>query len=463
MSTARDPKVREKVRRYFPVPSPPRWWLSPLVVALVVGIYFVPQMNLFASEQDPDEVLTESRQQGDDAIEAVVKRIEENPELRDQMAEILGELAKEKADRDALKTREEVQRDAIKRLTDLNKRLDDILNGEKGKTAEAMEQALKQLKSPEEGPAKEFAEALAKGDFKAAQQALQQMMKDAKDGKLNKEQQEQLAQQLNELAKQMQQLAQQQGALQQALQQAGLNPQLAQNPQALQQAIQNAQNLNEQQKQQLQQMAAAQAAAQQMMGQIAQGMQQMAQQMQQGQMAPGQPGQQGLAQQLNQMEMMQQMLQQAQAAANACQGQCQGLGQGLGMQQAMQQWMQQQGGAFGNRGQGRGGKAPMSPTPTGTKIVQSPSKRSPGDIIARQFIDGPLVKGESQAEFRQVASAVADGFDEAQADEQIPPKYRDAHMHYFGELEKRVDAVQRPDDAPSTEPAGDDTAEDDGE
>jgi hypothetical protein len=120
--------------------------------------------------------------------------------------------------------------------------------------------------------------------------------------------------------------------------------------------------------------------------------------------------------------------------------------------QAATQWMLKQGGAFGRRGQGAGGKAPISPTPTGQKIVRAPSKTGQGDIIARQFIDGPNIVGESSAKLRQVSVAVSEGYDEAQAEEQIPPKYVEAHKHYFGELKKRVEAVERTvdeDDQPS--------------
>jgi hypothetical protein len=146
---------------------------------------------------------------------------------------------------------------------------------------------------------------------------------------------------------------------------------------------------------------------------------------------------------------MQQLLAEAKAAQGACQGQCQGLGQGLGLQQAMQAWAQgRAGGAFGNRGQGQGGKAPIAPTPTAGTSVKSPTKNTGGDVIAREFIDGPVTVGESQAQLRAVSEAVNQGFDEAQADEQIPPRYWEAHMHYFGELKKRVEAVRPAAEAP---------------
>lgn len=133
------------------------------------------------------------------------------------------------------------------------------------------------------------------------------------------------------------------------------------------------------------------------------------------------------------------------------------------MQQAMQQWAQQQGGAFGNRGQGAGGKAPIAPTPSGTQMVKSPTQLGQGDIIARQFIDGPVFVGESHAQMRKVAGAISEGYDEAQSDEQVPPKYWEAHMHYFGELKQRVEAVQRSDNGEAAESAPAEIDSDSGE
>jgi hypothetical protein len=237
------------------------------------------------------------------------------------------------------------------------------------------------------------------------------------------------------MAEQLDKLAQQQQKLEEALKQAGMDPNLAQNPQALQQAIQNNQNLNQQQKQQLQQMAQAQQAACKACQGMGQACQQMAQACKGGQMGQMGEGAGKMAQQLGDMEMLQQLLQQAQAAANQCQGQCQGLGQGLNMQQAMDQWMQCNGG-MGNRGQGQGGKAPIAPTPTGTKIEQAKVNTVEGDIIARQLFEGPQIRGDSKVKLIKVIEEARKGFDEGQTEEQVHIKYRDPQMHYFGELEK---------------------------
>ena len=454
VAVAADPRARERVRRSFSVTSPPRWWLSPLVVLLAVGVAFVPPLDLFAQDDEDDPLVTETVRERDEAIEAVIKPIKESPLLREELSDLLGELTSEGTDPDALTTREEVKRDAIKKLTDLNKRLDEIVSGPRGKTADAIERALKQLQMPKEGPAKELAEALAAGDFKAAKEALEKLRAQLEAGELTQEQKEQLAQQLNDLAEQMEQLAQQQRQLEELLRQAGLNPQLAQNPEALKQALENDPNLTEQQKQQLQQMAQAQQAAAQMMQGLGQGLMQLAQGVLAGELAEG--GQQ-FGDQLNALEAMQQLLMEAQVAAAACQGQAQGLGQGLVMQQALQEWMQnRRGGAFGRRGQGAGGEAPITPTPTGTRIVKSPTKTTAGDIIARQLVDGPQFVGESQAKLRQVARAVEQGYDEAQSEDQLPRKYWEAHKHYFGELKKLIEVVKENESkpAPSDETEG---------
>ncbi len=453
--TARHPRVREQVSRRFAVTAPRRWWMTPALVLAVVAASLLPQGDLFARETPIDVAVVKAQKQADESIDAVIKAIEEQPQLSSELSDLLGELTKEGTDPDALRTPEQVKRDAIKKVTDLSKRLDEIVNGEKGMTAQALNRALRQIKSPPDGPAKDLADALARGDFRAAQKALAELQAKAQNGQLTEEQKKQAAAQLQNLADQLEKLAQQQQQLEDALKQAGLDPQLAKNPQALQQALQDNQNLNDQQKQQLQQMALAQQAAGQMCQSLGQACQGMAQGMMMGQ---GQLGQ-AMSQQLTQLEQMQMLLQQAQAAANACQGQSQGLGQGLSMQAALQQWMNSQGGAFGNPGRGAGGKAPIAPTPTRTRIVQAPIKTTEGDIIARQLIDGPQFVGESRKPVSEVVAEVVEGYDEAVIEGKLPRKYHDAHKHYFGELPELIMPTESPQAEPdesADEPESDD-------
>jgi hypothetical protein len=448
VTTARDPRVRETLRRRFKVVAPRRWWISPLIVAAAMLASFLPQADLFAREETVDEQAShEARQEADETIETIVQTIGDKPQLNAELADLLGDLNKDDRTAQPLEKPEEVKREAIKKVTELNKRLDEIIAGEKGKTAKAVEEMLAKLKAPESGLAKDLAEALQRGDFEAAKQALEKMAQQAQSGDMSQEQKEKLAQQMQQMADHLQQLARQQQQLQQALQQAGLNPQLANNPQALQQAIQNAQNLNQQQKQQLMQMAQAQQQACQMCQGLGAACQQMAQAMQ-GQGQLGQAGQQ-MAGQLNQMEQLQMLLRQAQAAANQCQGQCQGLGKGLTMQQALQQWLQ--GGGMNDWGQGAGGKAPIAPTPFGNKVVKADAPVVPGEIIASTLVDGAPVTGETKAKLKEVNAELAKGYDEAQNEDPLPRRYHETLKHYFGQLRKQVEATLAT--VPEEEPA----------
>ena len=445
VKAARDARSREQVRRQFKVAPPGGWWFTPLIVLVTIMVSLLSPLDVFSREQPSNETIEQARLDVQQTVEVLVQDLKKSSELKTELSDILDDLEGVGSQPDPKMSPEDLKREAIKKVTDLNRKLEDILRGEKAKTNAAVQDALNELKPPTEGPAKDLAEAMTKGDFDSAKKALEEMLKQLEEGKLNDEQKQQLAQQMQNLAQQLQQMAQQQQQLKDALQQAGLDPNLANNPQALQQELQNNQNLNDEQKQQLQQMAQAQQQAQQACQNMGQACQQMAQGLQGmlGQMGQngqqmadqfGQGGQQ-LMDQLNQMEGMQQMLQEAQAAMNMCQGQCQGLGQGLALQQAMMQ------GGMGQRGQGAGGKAPIAKTPFGAKMVKAPVKTTDGEIVMKMLVDGPQRVGESTQKITQVTlHEISDAYDQAIVDDELPRKYDEAMLHYFGELEKRVQA-----------------------
>lgn len=460
VAVARDPKIREKARRVIKVDPPRGWWISPVIALAALALAFVPQLNLFAPEPGPDQQVVKTQLETQKSIEAVINEIKKDETLTESVSDLLGELSNDPLSGHETKSPADIKRDALRKVSDLNERLEKILKGEDAQQAAALNQALNQLKSPQDGPAKDLTDALAQGDFKGAQDALQKMMDQLQKGELTPEQQKQLAEQMKQVADQLQQLAEQQQALEDALKQAGMDPQLAQNPQAMQQAIQNNPNLNEQQKQQLQQMAQAQQQACQACQNMGQACGQMAQAMQQGNnQQAGQAGQQ-MQQMLNNMEGMQQMMRAAQAAQQKCQGQASMLGQKLGGQcqggQDQQQWMMQaQGGAFGQRGQGAGGQAPKSRTPFRTKDEFVPGVTNPeDDVIFRQFIEGQQIKGESTAKLKSVVATATEGLKQGVKEEDIPRKYAEAHKHYFGELEARIKAQEaaKPTPAPPGTP-----------
>ncbi|MGI9014569.1 MAG: hypothetical protein ACR2GY_10020 [Phycisphaerales bacterium] len=438
---ARDARTREALRRKFPIEAPGRWWIAPgLIVAALLSSFLLPQGNLFAGSsesgltaQAPEEVVR--------TLESTVEAIRANDELADELKDVFEQLDPNAMDSSALKSPDGARREAIKKLSDLSKRLDEITDGEKGRTDEALKDALRQLKTPDEGPARDLAKALAEGDFKSAKEALAEIQKKAESGGMSEEQKQQLAEQLENLGQQMQQLAQQQQTLKDALEKAGMDPNLANNPQQLQQQLQQNQQLTDQQKQQLQDMANAQQAAAQACQGMGQAMGQMAQGMGQGNGQQMQQGASQMGQSLSDAEALQQMLKQAQAMANKLQGQCQGLGQGLGMQgQGMGQ----------NPGQGQGGEAPITQTPTRSRTEQAANQNNPADVIANTLFDGPLIKGESTATFKNAALSAAESYADNVEDDQLPRRYHEAVKKYFGDLED-----QAREESSSTESADD--------
>lgn len=450
-----DPKFSAALRRRFPVQAPRQWYVAPLLALLTAGAAALPSTDLFSSqkEQEIQQASDEVRKSVDAALTDVMKQVDESEALKNELGDALGDMTKEGQDPKALKTPDQLRRDAIKKMTDLNQKLDDLINGEKGKTSDALKDALSQIKPPDEGPGKELAESLAKGDFSAAQKALEDMQKKLEQGQMNAQEKQQAQQQMADMAKQLEQLAEQKKNLEEALKQAGLDPQLANNAQALQEQVQNNQNLNQQQKQQLQQMAQAQQQACKMCQGMGQACKNMAQQMaQNGQLGQGN---QQMQQMLNDAEMLNEMLKQAQAASKNCQGQCKGMGQGLAMQQPQQK---NQGQGMGNWGMGAGGDAPKAPTPTGAKAVKENTKtQENAEIIAKQFIQGEPVVGEAKAKLTRVAAEVTQTYEEGLSEESVNPKYRDAHKRFFGEMKRRVEATQQKTDqaAPTAPPASD--------
>jgi hypothetical protein len=454
--TARDARSRERVRRHFAFRAPTRWWIAPTLILVTAGVLQLPQANLFAAEEVADQdALTAARTEVQETLDVIAKVVQERPELSAELGDLADELSVQSKSTDSLEKPEEVKREALKKVTELNRRLDEIVSGQKGKTVEALEDMLAKLETPPNGAASELAEALAEGDFAAAKKALEKMLEQAEAGAMSEEQKKALADALDDLGEQLEKLAADQKKLEQALEQAGLNPQLANNPQALQQALDQAANLNDQQRQQLQEMIQAQQMAQQMCQGLGGACQRMAQGMQGGQL--GEAGQQ-MGQQLNDMEQLQQLLQQAQAAAGQCKGG--GLGQGMNMNQAMQQWMQ--GPGMGNWGQGAGGKAPIAPTPSATRLTKTDVPIGDGEIIASMLIDGQPIRGESRAKLRNVVSAGAAGYDEALNEDPLPRQYHEAQKHYFGELKRQVEAVMVPaDEKPAGTDGGDAGSADD--
>jgi len=457
--TARRVVVRDAV----PIAGP-RGWPTPAVVGLALAVvwFVMPQFDLrgaLAAER-------EREQNEKEVAEAKADELQAEQKIRELLAKAnLGEglgdaLGDREAEVEKPKTAEEVRRAAIRKLTSLTERLSAEQTGEKGQKLDALQEMLRQLRTPGRGPMTEMSRELAKGNFDKARQMLEEMAEKMGDGSMSPEEREQLKAQLENLAKQMQQLAEQKTALEQALRQAGMSgeqaKQAATNPEALRQALENMQNLSPEQKQQLQQMAEAVSKACESCSGMGEAMSKMAQGMGQGGMSQeGMAGMESLAGALSEMEMLAQEMGGVNAAMQEAMAQLNKLGQslgecewgqcsGTGMAGMTGQWRpgasMGQGGGSGGPGQGNGDGPEEAAADFMVNRVKAKVHTTAGPIIGSRLVEGDSVKGEALAEFATAVEVSSQEAAEALQTMQVPREYHGAVKHYFGTLEERVRA-----------------------
>lgn len=483
VATARDKRVRESLGRGVPVKSPDNAWIGPaLLIAAGAIAWLAPQADLFRSNGGEDELLEVARREASTAVREVERRIEENAKLSEALGvKTDAPLADEQlSPKELQKIPEEVRREAIRRMTDLQRKLDEVLKSEDALKLDALRQQLAKLDASQ-NETKDLTEALKAGDFAEAKQALEELRKQAAEK--GDAERANLEQQLKDVAKQLEQLASRQEALQEALEKAGLDGKLASNPEAMKQAIENAGNLSQAQREALEKAMNAQRAAQEQMKGMSEAMKRDAQQMcqgggqKQGQGQQGQSGQQnqqgqqgseggqggqgaeGLEGMLSDMESLSQMLMAAEAAAAEASSQCQQSGKGMGQMAGScksnsdsDDWSMINGIREGGRGRAGGGETPTAPTPTATRMQRERVERTDGPIIMRQLIEGKTVAGESSVGVERVAAEIAKSMEQGVNEEQVPAHLRGVHKHYFGEVPKRIES--RRAEQPATPPAG---------
>jgi len=384
-------------------------------------------------------------------IEAVVRQIEENPQLAEALA---SEVEKAGQDLTAEKPNspEQIRREALRKLTELSEKLDELLKDEKAQSLEALKDQLASMNLPEAPEAAKFAEALKRGDFSKANEALKALQEALKNDALTPEQRDALAKALEQMAEDLLKSEADRKAIEEALREAGLDPQLASNPEALRHAMENSQKMTDSQREALQKALQCQNGASQMRKELAQQMSKMASQCKGGKQGDG-SGKSGSSGQLGEMlsdlEMKQVMLAQAKAAQGACkdgkQGMCSGGSCSGGDKPGFMNGFTSSGGVGG-------GWRPEMPTATKSKIEQAQGKKDDADVIAREFIEGAPMVGQSTAVLRRIEANAASLAEEGSDDDPIPAHLTGAHKHYFGELKRQIESRK------SASPAGADSA-----
>ena len=474
---ASEPDVASRVREAFPVTMPRRWWVGPSVLAAAVVLWAtVPQLES-AAPADPDARAAAAERvptPEEKRLEDVVKQIEQSPELAAKLDAEL-DAARRAIDEGAtgpVRSPEQAAREAMKRMAELQARLDEVSDSKESRESKALRDALAKLELPKDAnAARDLAEALKQGDFAAAKEALATLQKQAaKDSGLSKEEREQLAKALEDTAKQLDALSKDPAKLAEALKQAGMDPSLANNPAALQEAMKQASQLNQSQREALEKMAESMQGAQSKLAQMSQEMQKGASQCRnpgqaqgqqsQSQQSQGQSGSEQASSQQSEAQdgnsSMSQMLSEAESerqmamAAEDAKSQCQGGGDGMSESEAdsaLRASAEGDGASSGNggkkagngggRAQASGGDRSMRETAFGTKFQKQKGARGEGDVIARQLVAGQAPVGESRVALEEVAGTIATGYERGSEDDPVPAHLREVHKRYFGELRQK--------------------------
>jgi hypothetical protein len=482
IETAQAKARNVNVSRAIPMQAP-SFWPVPMAtgLALLLVWVFMPNFDLLGATKK--QVAEQKKREEVVAVRADVATKEQ--QLKKMLDKAKVQFTDEKADaaaedkRPEINDPEAIKRAAVKKLTDLAQKLETAKTGEKEAQADAITEAMKQLKQPGPGPLDEFTKALSRGDFNKANEQLAELSKQMADGSKSPEQKEMAKAQMENLAKQLDKLSQNSDQLQKKMEQAGLDKKAAAemvkkalaNPEDMKKALEEAKNLSPDQKKQLLEMAKAASQCQSQCKNMGSAMGKMAKgTSQQGLQQEGQEGMGEMAKALSEAEMLQEDMQNLDAALGEAKKQLAQLGECLG-------------GDNENEGEckngGRGGWKPGSATKKGsgtggpgqssgggntvgeardftTEKKKAVVKTTDGPIIGQRLVYGEQVKGESVEQFKAAMEAGEQEAAEAIDEQQIPREYHDAVKHYFGRLADKVKAgsAAPATPTPTTPPAG---------
>ncbi len=431
-------QVAESVnlKRHFLI-RPSRCWLYVVGAWLIVGgiATFMPSLDLFGrdAQQRAHEQQQTQLAQAKDEVRQVTTRVQ-------IVVRQLGELQTD-ADLAALgqvptgANPEQLRRQAIRKLGDISKKIGE--NSERLGSVKAMQQMLKRLRSNPEVFSQELYQALAKGKLGRAANIIRQMQEELNQGKVPEQQRQALAEQLANLGKQLEKLAQKESLLQEELERAGLDKQLAKlNLRDLRKALEKL-NLTDEQIVELLQKASACKSA----GAACKGL---------GQAMGGLGGGMGglssdelaeLVEQLDSLEALSQELALIEASLDEIdraicalgQGGCKG-GNCSGHGPYRKGPVLSQGGGTGGPGRGYGPRNTDEQGDASFKKTRVDNKAAKGPVIASWYFKGPQLKTEARREFADIVQASKDGAAEAISENQIPRKYEESIKQYFGQL-----------------------------
>ncbi len=459
------------VRQAIPFTPPPLWPVPVAVgAALALVWWLLPNFDLLG--RAAAQVAQQQRQEQVVQVRAEVQDKEKI--LQNLLSKAKVEFKEEKTTSHgldaaaALNDPAAIRRAAVKKLTEVTNKLELEKSGDRAAKADAIKDAMRQLKQPGDGPLDEFSKDLAKGDFEKAGQQLAKLSAQMNDGKMTPQQKAVAKEQMESLAKQFEGLANDQKQLEKKLEQKGLDKKTAQelaklaakSPEELAKAMEKMKNLTPAQKQELLKLAKAAMECQGACQNMSKAMSQAAKGMSEG----GNAAMAALADELSDAEMLAADMQNLDSALSEAKKQLKSMGEALSECEnpskdgdGSKASRSARGNGGGRGGDQAGNSDPAGPRPDGpvsdpddfrSVTKKAAMQSNGGPVIGTRVVTGPQVRGESVAEFAAAVEAGEQEAMEGMDQNQIPREMQDAVKHYFGTLGAKAKATPVVDPEP---------------
>ena len=417
-------EVEKKLRNFFPITFSIQWVWIGVIGVLLATVLLTPQWNLFPDgKEDSVPVVVADRVDIEASVDALVENLREDVTLRDALSDELSALD-EATQLDVSPI--ELRREALRKMTDLQKKLDNLLKDENALAYKETIRRLQALELPRDEETTKLAAALKSGNFSQVKQEAAKLQKKLESNQLSAEERKQLAESLKKLGEQLSALENANEALSDELAAAGMDPNLSSDALAAETAIKSNAKLTDSQKKKLLEMFEAQKQAGKTCKKLGQACKKF---------AGGNPS--DFASVAEQLEAMKMFMTKAEAAKSQCQNagkrMCNNPGNGTEA-------------GTGGISKGSGGKNDMKETETTNVASRSPVNTIEGSIIARQLFEGGLVTaGETNVTVRETVLSGQRSAQEAIAQEEVPRQYHNLLRHYFGRLEKIAESSDESD------------------
>lgn len=420
------------VRDEFRYQPTVRAFLPIIPILLLFGIMMIPNAEKKAGASEPER--TDSKQV-EIAIEELKKQMEQKRKeriakgLKDADGKV--EALEKKFDK-LIDEKETGKKDALIKLNDIKKQITERQK-ELGSSKE-LKESLNKLKDAGEGPAKELADAMSKGDMAEAKKAIKDLVKKLKAGELSEVEKKKLAKDLKNMAKELKKAAEEHEAekkkLEEQIEKAVKEGDLDKAAQ-LQQKLEEKKAMDQQQ-QKLKQMAEKLADCAECMKPGEEGQQGNPQQKQEGMKQAGE-ALEDLAKQLEQMQQeMGEMeaLEDLEEMADDCKdGLAEGGKNGQGKKDGPPKWQDWA------KGSGRGaGQRDLEKGDTGTFKSKVKGKLQQGQTVVTGTADGKNLVGRSVSETRELIEASISKESDPLENQKMSRNQREHAQQYFKSL-----------------------------